>query len=104
MSLAVLYQWKVDPDRIADFRLAWRELTKGFIEECGGLGSRLHHTKDGWWAAYARWPDEETRDKARLSEAYVDASNVMKDVVLERRPEITMIVTDDLLTERHGVE
>lgn len=99
MTYAVLYQWKVDPARIDDFRLAWRELTKGFKEECGAFGSRLHHTRDGWWAAYARWPDEETCEKARLSTVYRDASETMQQVVRERRPEISMIVTDDLLDE-----
>lgn len=99
MSFAVLYQWKVDPDRVDEFRRAWRILTDGFMKESGALGSRLHEVGDGWWAAYARWPDRETRDRAHLSEYYKVAGEVMQRAVLERRPEIAMIVSDDMLDE-----
>jgi len=37
----------------------WSGLTKFFRDECGALGSRLHHGPDGAFYAYAQWPSRE---------------------------------------------
>lgn len=56
---AVLYRWRIDESRLADFRAAWEEATHRIRDERGGLGSRLHRLGDGFWAAYAQWPSRQ---------------------------------------------
>ena len=34
----------------------WEGFTRFFRDECGALGSRLHHGADGAFYAYAQWP------------------------------------------------
>jgi len=37
----------------------WAGFTAFFRDECGALGSRLHHGEDGAFYAYAQWPSRE---------------------------------------------
>jgi len=34
-------------------------VTEFFRDDCGALGSRLHHGEDGAFYAYAQWPSQE---------------------------------------------
>lgn len=37
----------------------WSGVTEFFRDDCGALGSRLHHGEDGAFYAYAQWPSLE---------------------------------------------
>ena len=71
-------------------------MTDEFIDEHGGLGSRLHRGEDGLWLAYARWPDRASweREKVILDQTAMDE---MKAAIAERFPPITLDITTDKL-------
>lgn len=49
---------------------------------CDSYGSRLHKCQDGKWLAYARWPDEATRESCEHQE--VEGQRLMREAVAER--------------------
>ena len=56
---AVIYQFDVIENKDADFIKFWKEFT-GFIYQYeGSLGSRLHKQKNGYYIAYAQWPNRD---------------------------------------------
>ena len=61
---AVIYRWKLIPDREAQFEQGWRAGTAAIAKEFGGWGSRLHRADDGTVFAYAQWPDRATWERA----------------------------------------
>ncbi len=67
VGFAVLYRWRVHPEKVEAMRDAWRQLTIAIARERGGLGSRLHRLGDGWFGAYAQWPNREVWERARDS-------------------------------------
>lgn len=104
---AVIYRGYLKPGREADYRTAWNQVARYFIEKRGALGSCLHRTEDGLWIAYSRWPDKETRDASwpgnkspsnELPPEICHAIAILKDSLDEDRkiPDICMEVVDDL--------
>ena len=67
---------------------------------CGSYGSRLHRADDGSWVAYARWPDDQTRQDCQHGET--EGARLMGEAIAERLPEITMELVSDLLAEPEG--
>tara|TARA_R110000765_G_scaffold222003_1_gene326097 strand:- start:20786 stop:21091 length:306 start_codon:yes stop_codon:yes gene_type:complete len=61
---AIIYKFNVIEGHENDFEIAWEKLTEAFMTYSGGLGSRLHKDKEGYYIAYAQWPDRETWKKA----------------------------------------
>jgi hypothetical protein len=94
---AVIYQWRVHPGREEQFVDGWNRVTRAIQRSCGSYGSRLHRAGDGSWVAYARWPDEQTREGCQHGET--EGARLMGEAVAESIPEITMEVVSDLLTE-----
>lgn len=96
---AVLYRWRVDESRLADFRVAWEEATHRIRAERGGHGSRLHRMGDDLWAAYAQWP---SRQAWLLSQQQgpVDAelSARMGAAILESLDPLELHAVTDLLS------
>ncbi|MDT0278384.1 antibiotic biosynthesis monooxygenase [Blastococcus goldschmidtiae] len=92
---AVLYRWRIDPDREDAFRQGWELVTRAIHRSCGSHGSRLHRADDGTWIAYALWPDAATRE--RCDHAEDEGRRLMAEAVVERFPETTMTVASDLL-------
>jgi len=43
----------------------WEGITEFFRDECGALGSRLHHGVDGAFYAYAQWPSRAVMEASR---------------------------------------
>jgi hypothetical protein len=73
-------------------------MTEAIRDHRGGLGSRLHTDDDGWWIAYAQWPDRESWDFARAQpDPDADAARMMVDSIEERLPPILMETKIDLL-------
>ncbi|MBL8548520.1 MAG: antibiotic biosynthesis monooxygenase [Hyphomonadaceae bacterium] len=99
---AVLYRWRIRPEREALFEESWRRGTLAIRRDLGGWGSRLHRAEDGSYIAYAVWPDEETWRTAKdgrmpyndpaTRAMYTEAMQGGSLEVLER-----LVVLDDLL-------
>lgn len=97
--LCLVYKFAVKPDQHALFRAGWREVTEFIYRNCGSLGARLHRGDDGFWFAYAQWPDEhhwqlgETAIREFLERSQWD------EICLSGPVEVLMQmeVTDDLL-------
>ena len=95
-TFAVLYRWRLRPGMEEDFKHAWALQTDAIKRERGGLGSRLHRTPDGWWAAYALWPDRETWARSP-GPPRQDAAATMLACILERREPLELTILDDRL-------
>jgi len=68
IGFAVMYRWRVAPDKEEAFVAAWRRITE-LIKECrGGLGSRLHRAAD----VHRVWPVAERGSMACLGRAWED--------------------------------
>ncbi len=93
-TFAVLYRWKLRPGLEQDFRLAWARQTEAIGTQRGGLGSRLHRTPDGWYAAYALWPDRRTWE-ASEGPPDLDAAATMKACILDRLEPVEPDFVDD---------
>ncbi|GJL96968.1 MAG: hypothetical protein DHS20C06_07850 [Hyphobacterium sp.] len=102
MTSAVLYRWKLKPEREGDFRAAWSEGTRLIHKKCASYGARLHKGEDGLFWSYARWPSEEVRQACWDTHDFgqMDCFKVMRDCIDERLPEIVLTLTDDELAER----
>lgn len=105
---AVIYQGYTKPGRENEYKEAWNQVARYFIECRGAIGSCLHRTSEGLWIAYSRWPDKTTRDgswpgeRAPSEELPLEIRSAVltiKDCLDSDRkiPEIGMDVIDDLL-------
>ena len=95
----VVYRWRLHEGSEADFRAAWAAMTKAIRRERGGLGSRLHLADDGWWVAYAAWPDRAHWEamQAATQSILPDAAAVMRAAVAESAPPLLLEPLEDLL-------
>jgi len=76
----IIYKFKVRDGQEERFTQAWSEVTKAYIESCGGLGSRLHKADDQDYIAFAQWPSKEIQDAAELPLTIKEGSGkVMKE-------------------------
>jgi catechol 2,3-dioxygenase-like lactoylglutathione lyase family enzyme/quinol monooxygenase YgiN len=98
VGFAVIYRWKLEPGREAEFLDGWRRATRAIRASRGGLGSRLHRGADGVWIAYAQWPDRATWEASRAEEsADPKASALMSDAIAESFPPILLEPVADML-------
>ncbi|QQS32503.1 MAG: antibiotic biosynthesis monooxygenase [Acidobacteriota bacterium] len=93
----VLYSWRIDPSLEEQFTESWSAVTRHYLEHHGSLGSRLHRGGDGRYYAYAKWPDESSRDAAANDGIPADLRSQMNAAILEAFPEITLEVVADYL-------
>ncbi|MHC4378307.1 MAG: antibiotic biosynthesis monooxygenase [Planctomycetota bacterium] len=97
-GFCVIYRWRFEPGSEEHGIAAWERLTRAIARECGGLGSRLHRTAEGWFVAYAQWPDEDTWKRSQASASPdPQASDEMASAIVERLPPIRLNVAADLL-------
>ncbi|WP_453127452.1 antibiotic biosynthesis monooxygenase family protein [Streptomyces sp. CLCI03] len=94
---AVIYRWRLRPGMERQFTEGWHRVTAAVHARCGSYGSRLHRADDGSWVAYARWPDEESRERCAAPDPVGVA--MMVEAIAERLPEIRMEIVDDMLAE-----
>jgi len=97
--IVVLYKWRVDPSKEAVFIENWAVVTRHYLEHCGSLGSRLHRGSDGLFYGYAKWPDNETRERAFLDVRVELARLHMQDSVTESFPVTFLDVVADHLAD-----
>lgn len=93
----VLYSWRIDPSLEEQFTVGWSAVTRHYLEHHGSLGSRLHQGGDGRFYAYAKWPDEASRDAAANDDIPADARSQMNAAILETFPEVRLEVIADYL-------
>lgn len=99
LGLVVIYRWRVNTGMEEQCRRGWEAVTREFIKERGGLGSRLHIDEDGTWWAYAQWPDRSTWSRAQGMGA-ADGSEAMQaamDKSGPSHPPVLLEPTRDLL-------
>ena len=97
-GFCVIYRWRFEAGSEERGVAAWERLTRAIARECGGLGSRLHRTVEGWFVAYAQWPDEATWQRSQsMASPDPQASDEMASAIVERLPPIRLNVTADLL-------
>ena len=95
---AVFYHWKVKEGREDDFEAAWAEVTRDGKERCGSHGATLSRCDDGTYAAYAVWPDKESREKCWLGEeSQTEEAKTLVDCTEEKLSEVLMDVKTDLM-------
>jgi quinol monooxygenase YgiN len=98
MPFVVLYRWRIDVTKEAEWITAWSRVTEKLLHERGSLGSRLHKGSDGLWYSYAQWPSREARHKAfELPSIDVDAIAQMKTCIVESFPEVVLETASDFL-------
>jgi hypothetical protein len=95
----VLYRFRIIPGMEQSFTEGWSRMTRAIREKRGGLGSRLHVSEDGWWVAYAQWPDRAVWVASREDPESPDAEaeSLMARAVSDRRPPILLEPKEDLL-------
>jgi len=62
-EFAVIYRWKIEPEREAYFHERWRRGTER-LKGLGSRGSCLTRAEDGDFITFARWPSETSREEA----------------------------------------
>ena len=98
VGFCAIYRFRLRVGSEGAFIQGWSRMTEAIREHRGGLGSRLHIDDDGWYIAYAQWPDRETWEYAREQpDADSDAARIMTDAIEERLPPILMDAKIDLL-------
>ncbi len=97
-GFCVIYRFRVHEDKRGLFERGWALVTEATREQRGGLGSRLHLGDDGWFVAYAQWPDratwEASQDAAPASPAGAD---MMRESIAERAEPVLLQMVNDLL-------
>ena len=93
----VIYRWRIKNELEQEFIESWTEITRFFIEQRGGLGSRLHRGEGGLFYAYAQWNSAEDREKAFQNVPDSPARRKMREAILETFPEIRLESVEDLL-------
>lgn len=98
----VIYTFKVRPGMEDSFKEGWSRLTEAIRESRGGMGSRLHKSDNGWWVAYAQWPDRQTWESSQLvyESPDIEASNLMTEAIEDRKTPILLEPIIDLLDSR----
>jgi quinol monooxygenase YgiN len=102
INFCVIYTFKVRSGMEDSFMEGWSRLTEAIRETRGGLGSRLHKSDNGWWVAYAQWPDRQTWESSQtvFESPDIEASNLMTEAIEDRVPPILLEPIIDLLDTR----
>ena len=93
----VLYRWRIQPQKEAQFIKAWSEVTDYFLQNWDSRGSRLHRGNDGLFYAYAQWKSAADRDNAFANAIELEASKLMKDAIDESFAPIMLENLSDFL-------
>lgn len=98
IGFCVIYRWEVTEGDEELFLEAWKEVTADFRAFSGGLGSRIHLSEDGFWVAYAQWPNRAAWEEAELKTTEGrEAMSVMSKAISNRLEPILIEPIADLL-------
>jgi hypothetical protein len=96
----VLYRWRLRADMEQQFIDAWAKMTELIMQQRGGLGSRLHHRDDGWWVAYAAWPNKEHWVRSmEIGSPDEELAKLMDEAIAEREPPEELLPVRDLVAD-----
>lgn len=95
--ICVIYRWRIEPELEEQFIAGWKAITRFYVEERGGWGSRLHRGNDGLFYAYAQWQSAEAREKAFQNVPEMPERIKMREAIIESLPEIILDPVADLL-------
>jgi hypothetical protein len=59
---AVIYRNYVKKGMESEYQKYWEIVATYFVRDRGAIGSTLHRSEEGYWVAYSRWPDRQTRE------------------------------------------
>lgn len=93
----VIYRWRIKQQFERQFIESWSVITKYYVENLGGLGSRLHRGNDDIWYAYAQWESDDARQKAFEEFPDLPERGKMREAIAETFPEIPLEVKADFL-------
>jgi hypothetical protein len=77
---ATYFEWKVKPGHEEVFVQTWTAGTEALQLE-GSFGSSLFKGKAGHFHAFARWPDQATRDAAFARSIHPDNASAFRDCI-----------------------
>jgi hypothetical protein len=80
--ITIIYEWRLITGCGDQFVSAWQDITLE-LKKHGSLGSALFDGPDGTLFGIARWPNNQTRQRAFTSAPIHDASARMKNCVQE---------------------
>lgn len=97
---AILYRWRIKPEKEAQFIDAWSKITAYYRENFDSLGSRLHRGGDGIFYAYAQWKSAEQREEAFAGSPDLEVRAKMREAVEESFPEVRLEILSDYLIQK----
>ncbi len=98
VGFCVIYRFRVHDDKRGLFERGWALVTEATRQQRGGLGSRLHVADDGWFVAYAQWPDRLTWERSQsAAPASPAGSDMMNESIAERIEPLLLEPVNDLL-------
>lgn len=100
----VIYRWQIKPELENQFVENWSAVTKYYMKNHNGLGSRLHHGADGVWYAYAQWESAQAREKAFENIPEIAEREKMREAIIVSLPEIELEVKADFLILPERIE
>jgi heme-degrading monooxygenase HmoA len=96
--IAILYSWRIKPDKELQFIESWSQVTEFLRKKQGSRGSRLHRGNNGLFYGYAQWKSDEERQNAFQNSAEIGNSvEKMRDSIAESFPEIRLETIADFL-------
>lgn len=103
VGFAVIYRWRVTPEKESDFVQAWETVTRHIRDSKGGLGSRLHRVTDGTWLAYAQWPSRQAWEALQVSDLEMQtALRRFQDAIEERLEPLLLEPVADYLAANNN--
>ena len=98
---AVIYNFKVKPNKQERFIQGWKGLTELIYKFEGSLGSRLHRVGELEYLAYAQWPSKEVWINAgsNLPESATFFKSEMKESCVKIETTIQLDMVIDLLNQ-----
>lgn len=98
----ILYRWRINPEKEAQFIEGWTEITAYYRENFDSLGSRLHRGGDGIFYAYAQWKSAEQRENAFQNSPTFEAGKLMREAIEESFPEVRLEILSDYLVPKEN--
>lgn len=96
---AVIYTFKVKPEKDLKFIQGWKGLTELIYKHEGSRGSRLHKIEDSHYLAYAYWPDKKTWENSgeKLPKEADQHRDLMRESCESIETKFELDVVEDLL-------